>query len=80
MARLGAFTNDGVRSGVCAWMDGAGQIRILYSLRHTSMLRWRCRMMGTDIHALSKQMDNSAAIIERHYSKLTATKAAERFV
>jgi len=33
---------------------------------------------GTDIHTLSKQMGNSAAMIERHYSKLTATMAAER--
>ena len=29
-----------------------------------------------DIHTLSKQMGNSAAMIERHYSKLTATMAA----
>jgi integrase len=33
---------------------------------------------GTDIHTLSKQMGNSAAMIERHYSKLTATMAADR--
>jgi integrase len=32
---------------------------------------------GTDIHTLSRQMGNSAAMIERHYSKLTATMAAE---
>jgi hypothetical protein len=31
-----------------------------------------------DIHILGKQMGNSAAMIERHYSKLTATMAAER--
>ena len=31
-----------------------------------------------DIHTLSRQMGNSAAMIERHYSKLTATLAAER--
>jgi hypothetical protein len=33
---------------------------------------------GADIHTLSKQMGNSAAMIERHYSKLTATMAADR--
>jgi hypothetical protein len=32
----------------------------------------------TDIHTLAKQMGNSAAMIERHYSKLTATMAADR--
>jgi hypothetical protein len=31
-----------------------------------------------DIHTLSKQKGNSAAMIERHYSKLTATMAADR--
>jgi hypothetical protein len=34
---------------------------------------------GADIHTLSKQMGNSAAMIERHYSKLTATTPADRF-
>jgi site-specific recombinase XerD len=33
---------------------------------------------GADIHTLSKQMGNSALMIQRHYSKLTATMAAER--
>jgi integrase len=54
-----------------------GQNRTLYSLRHTyatlEMLRGE-----VDIHTLSKQMGNSAAMIERHYSKLTATMAADR--
>jgi integrase len=49
----------------------------LYSLRHTyatlEMLRGE-----VDIHTLNKQKGNSAAMIERHYSKLTATMAAER--
>jgi len=35
-------------------------------------------LTGTDIHTLSQQMGNSAAIIEKHYSKLTATMAAEK--
>jgi len=32
----------------------------------------------TDLHTLAKQMGNSAAMIERHYSKLTATMATDR--
>ena len=31
-----------------------------------------------ELNATSRQMGNSAAMIERHYSKLTATLAAER--
>ena len=31
---------------------------------------------GTDIHTLARQMGNSVLMIERHYSKLTATMAA----
>ena len=58
-------------------VDAAGQTRTLYSLRHTyatlALLEG-----GADIHTLSKQMGNSAAMIERHYSKLTATMAADR--
>jgi integrase len=57
--------------------DSDGQNRTLYSLRHTyatfALLR-----NETDIHTLSKQMGNSASMIERHYSKLTATLAADR--
>jgi integrase len=57
--------------------DDAGQTRTLYSLRHTYATLELLRN-GTDIHTLSKQMGNSAAMIERHYSKLTATMAAEK--
>jgi integrase len=57
--------------------DSAGENRTLYSLRHTyatlEMLRGE-----VDIHTLSKQMGNSALMIERHYSKLTATMAADK--
>lgn len=53
------------------------QNRTLYSLRHTyatlALLEGE-----VDIHTLSRQMGNSAAMIERHYSKLTATMAADR--
>lgn len=62
-------------SGLLKTADG--QNRTLYSLRHTyatlELLRGE-----VDIHTLSRQMGNSAAMIERHYSKLTATLAAER--
>ncbi len=58
-------------------VDGAGQTRTLYSLRHT-YATLALLDGGADIHTLSKQMGNSAAMIERHYSKLTATMAADR--
>ena len=57
--------------------DANGQNRTLYSLRHTYATLELLRA-STDIHTLAKQMGNSAAVIERHYSKLTATMAAER--
>jgi integrase len=53
-----------------------GQNRTLYSLRHT-YATLELVEKRTDIHTLAKQMGNSAAMIERHYSKLTATMAAE---
>ncbi len=53
-----------------------GQNRTLYSLRHTYATM--ALIEGMDIHTLAKQMGNSAAMIERHYSKLTATMAADR--
>jgi integrase len=58
-------------------LDSEGQTRTLYSLRHT-YATFELLRGGTDIHTLSKQMGNSAAMIERHYSKLTATMAADR--
>jgi len=57
--------------------DADGHNRTLYSLRH-SYATLELLRASTDIHTLSKQMGNSAAVIERHYSKLTATMAAER--
>jgi integrase len=59
--------------------NSEGQNRTLYSLRHT-YATLALLDGGTDIHTLSKQMGNSAAMIERHYSKLTATLAADRLV
>jgi integrase len=56
-----------------------GQSRTLYSIRHTYATL--ALLEGSaDIHTLSKQMGNSAAMIERHYSKLTATMAADKLV
>ena len=62
-------------SGLLVGSDG--QARTLYSLRHT-YATFELLENSTDIHTLSKQMGNSAAMIERHYSKLTATMAAEK--
>ncbi len=57
--------------------NSEGQNRTLYSLRHTYATL--ALLEGdVDIHTLSKQMGNSAAMIERHYSKLTATLAADK--
>ena len=54
-----------------------GQRRTLYSLRHTYATQ-ELTTNSVGIHTLSKQMGNSAAMIERHYSKITATMAAKR--
>ena len=43
--------------------------RTLYSLRHTYATF--ALLDGMEIHTLAKQLGNSAAMIERHYSKLT---------
>jgi hypothetical protein len=32
----------------------------------------------TDLHTLAKQMGTSVGMIEKHYSKLTATMAADK--
>jgi integrase len=71
----GAFKRLMRDSGLLKNADG--QNRTLYSLRHTYATLELLRA-STDIHTLAKQMGNSAAVIERHYSKLTATMAAER--
>lgn len=57
--------------------NAEGQNRTLYSLRHT-YATLELLENHTDIHTLAKQMGNSAQMIEKHYSKLTATMAAER--
>lgn len=57
-------------------MGTAGTARSLYSLRHTYATLEL--LAGTDIHTLAKQMGTSVLMLERHYSKLTATLAAEQ--
>ena len=57
--------------------NSEGQTRTLYSIRHTYATLELLRN-STDIHTLSRQMGNPALMIERHYSKLTATMAADR--
>jgi integrase len=54
--------------------DRLGQVRTLYSLRHTYATLEL--LAGTDIHTLARQMGTSVVMLERHYSKLTATLAA----
>jgi integrase len=56
--------------------NNAGDTRTLYSLRHTYATREL--LTGTDILTLAKQMGTSVTMLERHYSKLTATLAAGR--
>jgi integrase len=54
-----------------------GERRSFYSLRHTYATL--ALMRGeVDIHTLSRQLGSSVTMIERYYSKLTATMAADR--
>lgn len=71
----GAFRRLMKDSGLLKSADG--QNRTLYSLRHT-YATLELLENHTDIHTLAKQMGNSALMIEKHYSKLTATMAADR--
>jgi integrase len=54
--------------------NNSGATRTLYSLRHTYATAEL--LATTDIHTLAKQMGTSVTMLERHYSKLTATLAA----
>jgi integrase len=58
-------------------MNAEGEQRTLYSLRHT-YATLELIENKIDIHTLAKQMGNSAAMIERHYSKLTPTMVADK--
>lgn len=57
-------------------MGTAGTTRRLYRLRHTYATQEL--LAGTDIHTLVKQMGTSVVMLERHYSKLTATLVADK--
>jgi len=52
-----------------------GNVRTLYSLRHTYATL--PIIAGIDTHKLAKNMGTSIAMLERHYSHLTPTLAAE---
>ena len=68
------FRNLMVRSSMRK--DSGGLNRTLYSLRHTYATF--ALASGIDIHTLARQMGTSVNMIERHYSKMTATMAADR--
>jgi integrase len=54
-----------------------GKNRSLYSLRHCyATLALMDGQM--DMHTVAKQMGTSVGMLEQHYSKMTATMAAER--
>ena len=70
------LTNGKSVSGVSVNASN-GQNRTRYSLRRTYATL--ALVSGdVDIHTLSRQMGTSVAMLERHYSKLTATMAAAR--
>ena len=54
-----------------------GQNRTLYSLRQ-NYAKLELTENRTDFHTLAKQMGTSVGMIEKHYSKLTASMAADR--
>ena len=53
------------------------QQRTLYSLRH-AYATLALMDDAIDIHTLARQMGTSVGMLEKHYSKLTATMAAEK--
>ncbi len=58
----------------CAGHPALGQPRTRYSLLHTYATTEL--LSGTDIHTPAQQMGRLEHMLERHYSKLTATMAA----
>ena len=54
----------------------SNQSRTLYSLRHSYATMEL--LAETDIHTLARQMGTSVRMLEQHYSKLTATMAADK--
>lgn len=58
-------------SGFCPFERTLGELALRYAT--LELLE-----NGTDIHTLARQMGKSVLMIERHYSKLTATMALEQ--
>ena len=74
-ALAGTFMRMLAAAGLSKDMS-SGQQRTLYSLRHSYATTEL--LAGTDIHTLARQMGTSVLMLERHYSKLTATMAADK--
>jgi integrase len=68
-----AFTRLLTSAGLL--VDRDGERRTLYSLRHTYATQELAA--STDIHTLARQMGTSVLMLERFYSKVSATMAAE---
>jgi hypothetical protein len=68
-----AFTRLLKSAGLLVDRDGA--TRTLYSLRHTYATQELA--VGTDIHTLARQMGTSVLMLERYYSKVSATLMAD---
>ena len=73
-SRLGTFRRLMRDGGLLK--DADGQCRALFSLRHTYATQEL--LACTDIHTLARQMGTSVLMLERHYSNLTATLAADQ--
>ena len=56
--------------------DRHGAVRTLYSMRHTYATFQI--LNGVDYHTLAKNMGTSIGMLERHYSHLTPTLAANQ--
>ena len=50
----------------------------VFPLEFLAMETKKTLLAGTDIHTVARQMGTSVLMLERHYSKLTATMAAEQ--
>ena len=61
---------------VFGWL-GLGWTPTLWSFRHTHATL-AALGSNTDIHTRSKQVGNSAAMVERHYSKLRAILTVDK--
>lgn len=70
----GMFSKLMLESGL-RW-NHTNQSRTLYSLRHSYATMEL--LAETDIHTLARQMGTSVRMLEAHYSKLTATMAADK--